>query len=168
MLHHRLERIVPRTRRRAVKHAVGMVLVHVMADCGEDVDGPVVALEEARDLAVSVKIVRHLPADDIGTRVQDRFGRINGQALSKGNRVAPNGVDDHRQRHGSRDLFDDIAKYLWVLVGIPDSHDVTGSDRGKDEQAVGTTVKHSLAAKTRCDFGKECTHSSCASFAVSI
>lgn len=116
MLHHRLERIVPRARRSPVKHPVGVVLVHVVAHGGEDVDGARVPLEEARDLAVPVEIVRHLPPDDVGARVQDRLGRLDGEALPKGDRVAADRVDDHRQGHGGRDLLDDVAEYLWVLV----------------------------------------------------
>lgn len=100
VLHHRLERVVPRTRRRAVKHAVGVVLVHIVADGGEDVDGARVLLEEARDLAVPVKVVRHLPPDDVGARVEDRLGGVDGQALPERDRVAADGVDDHRERHG--------------------------------------------------------------------
>lgn len=96
VLHHGLKRIIPRARRSAVKHAVSMILVHVMTNSGEDVDRPVVSLEEAGDLAVAIKIVRHLPTDDIGTCVKDRFGRIDGQALAEGDRVAADGVNDHR------------------------------------------------------------------------
>lgn len=77
-----------------------MILVHVVSHSSEDIDRPRVPLEESRDLAVPVKVVRHLPPDDIGARVQDRLRRLDGQTLTKGDRVAADGVDYHRQGHG--------------------------------------------------------------------